>query len=300
MTSPSNEVPCAVLLRVGLDTDLGGVWGPITDNRAIDEKREFEFIPFPNWPTTRTIRSKPESELSRFRVELHSYDDLVGLNHSDRKLSEFLPNDYITVKEDKKKKRWLNPGGIVPHNDPNFRYATSGEYWRGTERTDRSGTHGRLPVAWKNFRSGEVRANELWLLFVERLAPFTSQSGFRTMESAQKSLNGIYLIGSMLVSEFVDIATTGWESAIASHLQNPEPIVENFHFRRLKDEPVITIGVPNKTRLWPTAIPLNFVIDGQRGVTETGRSLHVTEKDQVRFKYIYDRDILDEVLSLEP
>jgi hypothetical protein len=293
VTSQSNELPCAVVLRVGLDTDLGGVWGPITDNRAIDEKREFEFIPFPNWPTTRTIRSKPESELSRFRVNLYSYHDLVGLNHPDRKLSEFLPNDYITVKEDKKKIRWLNPGGIVPHNDPNFRYATSGEYWRSNEG-------GRLPVAWKNLQSGDVRANELWLLFVERLAPFTSQSGFRTMQSAQKGQNGIYLIGSMLVSEFVDIATTSWESAIASHRQNPKPIVENFHFRRRKDEPVITIGVPNKTRLWPTAIPLNFVIDGQRGVTETGRLLRVTEKDQVRFKYIYDRDILDEVLSLGP
>ncbi len=291
----NSQYPYAVLLRVGLDKENGGIWAPITDDGELDQKREFEFIPIPNWPTRTTPRSRPEPELSQYQVKIETYGDLPGINHPDKKLSDFLP--YDEIRQDGKP--WFSPERVVPHNDPNFRHATSGEYWRGAKRGDDTRrTHGRLPTAWRDLRPEDVEGKELWMFFAEALAPFAGQLDFRTMSSQQSRRYGIYVVGCMLVREFVDIAKIGWDFAIESHAKNKLAIVENFHFRRVSDEPVIVIGVPGKTRLFRKALPLKVVIDGRKTITEAGKLLGVTEQDQVRFKYIYDPNIVAKLLDM--
>ena len=68
--------PYAVLLRVGLDRDLGGIWGPITDDGELYEKREFEYIPFPESPSKARMRGRPQNELDKYGVRLWTYEDL--------------------------------------------------------------------------------------------------------------------------------------------------------------------------------------------------------------------------------
>jgi len=275
--------PYAIMLRVGLDRDLGGIWAPLLDIGEPDEKRRFEYVPFPHWRTKTTTGSKPESELMKYGVRLKTYRDISGINYPDKKLSDFLPEDEIRYYQES----WSPPKDVVPHNDPNFLYATYGDYWRSNEG-------GRLPAVWKSFNPED---EDLWIFFVERLAPFVDKSDFKTITRLQRKTNGVYIVGAMLVAEFIDISVTGWESALTSHNRNKSTIVENFHFRRRKDEPVIIRGIPNKTRLFPKALPLNYRIDGRTGVTEAGKLLGVTEKDQVRFKYIYDSGIVAKLLD---
>src|SRR5207245_3580650 len=50
--------PHAVLLKVGLDFTLGGVLGPTTDAGPLDGKREFEYIPFPQWESPTKTQGK--------------------------------------------------------------------------------------------------------------------------------------------------------------------------------------------------------------------------------------------------
>ncbi len=290
-----SRFPCAVLLRVGLDKTLGGIWGPTTDTGPAEEKRKFEFIPFPEWKSRDSVTGRPESELMKYEVRLQTYGDVYGINNPDKMLSDFLPHDSIRMGGES----WSPPEDVVPHYDPNFHRATSGEYWRGSERNDGTGrTHGRLPIAWKGIRPENVEEKELWLFFAEALAPFAHQSDFLTMRSLQGRSHGIYVVGCMKVEEFVDIAKAGWESAIEDHKKNRSAIVENFHFRRLNDEPVISIGDPGETRLFDRGLPLKVDANGMSTVTKVGKLLGVTEKDQVRFKYLYDRDILDKLLDL--
>lgn len=278
-----DRFPHAILLRVGLDRELGGVWGPITDGGQLDEERLFEYIPFPNWRTRATDESKPELELMKHGVSLKTYEDIFGINHPSLKLCDFLPQDEIRFHRES----WSPPQDVVPHNDPNFRFATYGDYWRSIDG-------GRLPAAWKEVNPED---ENLWIFFVERLAPFGVKSDFQTIRKQQMRRNGVYVVGALLVDEFVDISVTGWESALNSHIRNKSSITENFHFRRRQDEPVIVIGRANMTRLYPKALPLNFKIDGRAGVTEAGKLLGVTEKDQVRFKYIYDSDTVSKLLD---
>ena len=68
--------PYAVLLRVGLDRDLGGIWGPITDDGELYEKREFEYIQFPESPSKARMRGRPQNELDKYGVRLWTYEDL--------------------------------------------------------------------------------------------------------------------------------------------------------------------------------------------------------------------------------
>ncbi len=281
--SHDKPFPYAILLRVGLDRDLGGIWAPVTDGGELDEKRRFEYVPFPQWRSRTTERSKPEPELMKYGVSLKTYRDISGINYPSKKLSDFLPEDEIRFHREP----WSPPQDVVPHNDPNFPYATYGDYWRSIEG-------GRLPAVWKSFNPED---EDLWIFFVERLAPFVGKSDFQTISREQMRSNGVYIVGAMLVAEFVDISVTGWESALNSHSRDKSPIVENFHFRRRKDEPVIVIGDANETRLYPKALPLNFRIDGLAGVTEAGKLLGVTEKDQVRFKYIYDSGTVAKLLD---
>lgn len=275
--------PHAILLKVGLDFTLGGVLAPTTDAGPLDEKREFEYIPFPQWPSPTKTEGKPASELSRYDVRLWTYGELPGMNHSDKMLSDYLPYDKIKFDN----QSWSMPENVVPHNDPNFRFGTSGEYWR-------SGTGGRLPKAWRN---SDPEKQELWVFFKEALAPFTGRSDFQSMHKQQRLRYGFYIIGQMLVEEFVDIREEGWASAIERHTNNRSAIVENFHFRRRGDHPVIIVGDPDKTHLYKRAIPLKTIVNGQRNVTETGKLLNVTENDQVRFKYIYNKDVVSTLLD---
>jgi hypothetical protein len=275
--------PYALILRIGLDRDLGGIWAPITDGGDLQEKRRFEYIPFPHWRTKTTGRSRPEPELMKYGVSLKTYGDIAGINYPSRKLSDFLPEDEIRFYRES----WSSPKDVVPHNDPNFPYATYGDYWRSIKG-------GRLPAVWKDF---DPEDEDLWIFFVERLAPFVDKSNFQAIRRQQTLSNGVFVVGAMLVAEFVDISVIGWEPALNSHSRNKSPIVENFHFRRRKDEPVIVIGDANKTRLYSKALPLNFRTDGRTGVTEAGKLLGVTEKDQVRFKYIYDSGIVAKLLD---
>ncbi len=284
MGRKEKQHPCAELLRVGLDSDLGGIWAPITDTGELTEKREFEFVPFPHWPTRTTNRSRPRSELERFGIRLETYGDLTGINHRDNKLSEFLPRDEIRFKGES----WSPPEDVVPHNDPDFRHSTYGDYWKSVQG-------GRLPSTWRGVNPED---EELRIIFVEALAPLTGKSSFLAVRSEQRRCYGIHLIGSMLVAEFVDISDTGWDSAIANHSRNISPIVENFHFKRAKDEPVIVVGVPTQTFLAKRAVPLKIVTEGRTEITEAGRLLGVTEKDQVRFKFIYDQAAVEKILDL--
>jgi hypothetical protein len=285
MNRGSKQPPCAALLRVGLDTDLGGIWGPITDTGELTEKRKFEFIPFPNWPTKRTAGSKTESELQRFGVRLETYEDIHGINHPDKKLSDFLPTDEIRLRF--RHESWSPPDDIVPHNDPNFRYATFGDYWKSSQG-------GRLPSAWRAVDPGE---QELHIFFAETLAPFSGRLSFRDLRRQQRRLYSICIVGAMRVSEFVDVSVAGWDRAIDGHEENRSPIVENFHFRRLKDEPVIVIGVPDQTFLAKQAVPLKVVTDARTEITEAGSLLGVTEKDQVRLKFIRNPDLVERLLG---
>jgi len=85
---------------------------------------------FQKWPSKAKTTGKPETELERFGVPLWTYGELSGINHPDKRLSDYLPYDRIRVRNE----FWSSPEDIVPHNDPNFHNATSGEYWRGTPR----------------------------------------------------------------------------------------------------------------------------------------------------------------------
>jgi hypothetical protein len=209
--------PFAVLLKVGLDFTLGGILGPITDSGPLDDKREFEYIPFPEWPGTAKKDARPESELNNHGVRLWTYGELQGMNHPDKMLNDYLPYDRIQVRGES----WYEPQNVVPHNDPNFRHVTSGEYWRGTKRPGQSGRrHGRLPVIWKSINPDDVKSKHLWIFFKETLAPFTAQSDFNSMTQQQHRRYGFYIIGHMLVKEFVDIAKQGWEPAIEQHVED--------------------------------------------------------------------------------
>ncbi len=292
-----NRFPCAVLLKVGLDFTLGGVLGPITDTGPLDEKREFEYIPFPEWSSRTKTGRRPESELNKYGVCLWTYGDLPGINHPDKMLSDYLPYDKVKVDGES----WYKPQNLVPHNDPNFRNATSGEYWRGTKRPGQSGRkHGRLPVIWRSIKPEDVEAKGLWIFFKEALAPFTARSDFNSMSMQQHRRYGFYIIGHMLVKKFVDIAKQGWESAIEHYTEDRSAIVENFHFRRGRDEPLVVVGLQDKTCLYKRAIPLKVVIEGRKTVTEPGKLLNVRENDQVRFKYIYDQDVVSNILDMDP
>src|SRR5439155_22742166 len=127
-----DHFPHAVLLRVGLDKTLGGIWAPITDNGPLNEKREFEYVPFPHWQSKQHMRRRPDSELANYGISIQTYGDLPGINHPDRRLDDFLPYDYIR----KDRERWANPASVVLHNDPNFPSVTYGDYWRGIKRGD--------------------------------------------------------------------------------------------------------------------------------------------------------------------
>ena len=276
--------PCAVLLKVGLDFTLGGVLGPITDMGPLDEKREFEYVPFPEWSSRTKASGRPESELKEYGVRLWTYGDLPGMNHPDKMLSDYLPYDKIMSERES----WFKPENVVPHNDPNFRYATSGEYWR-------SGDGGRVPKDWRDSNPEE---EELWIFFKEALAPFTTRSEFHSMREQQRRRYGFYIIGHMLVEEFVDIAREGWESVIKRHTKNMPAIVENFHFRRRKDSPLVIVGALDNSRLYKKAIPLKVIAEGRRTITEAGKLLNVTENDQVRFKYIYTQEVVSKLLDM--
>jgi hypothetical protein len=102
----------------------------------------------------------------------------------------------------------------------------------------------------------------------------------------------------MRVAEFVDISVTSWNSAIQSHRENRSAIVENFHFRRLRDEPVVVIGVPDRTFLSRRALPLKVVTEAGTEITEAGKLLGVTEKDQVRLKFIHKPETVERILDL--
>ena len=53
------KIPCAVFLRVGLDSRLGGIWGPIMNDRI------FEFIPFPAYRGKNSPGLKDEGQLGK-------------------------------------------------------------------------------------------------------------------------------------------------------------------------------------------------------------------------------------------
>ncbi len=284
MNRGKNHPPCAALLRVGLDSDLGGIWAPITDEGEITDKRRFEFIPFPAYQTRMTSRLKPESELKRFGLRVETYGDLSGLNHPNNRLSDFLPNDEIRFRG----KSWSPPEEVVPHNDPDFRYATFGDYWKSSQG-------GRLPSLWQRVNPDN---EELFIFFVETLAPFPGESTFSALRSQQRRAYGIYIVGVMRVAELIDISVTGWSYAIDGHANNKSAIVGNFHFKRLKDEPVIVVGERNQTFLAKEALPLKVKVGVKAIITEAGELLGVTEKDQVRLKFLNDLETTEKILGM--
>jgi len=278
-------VPNAALLRVGIDTGLGGVWGPITSETRPGESCGFEFIPFPAYKNC-----SDENLESTAKVE--SYSEITGIN-TGRKLSDFLPKDYLHIKDKSKRtsERWYSPKDIVPHYDPNFRHVTFADYW--------SSEGGRLPKAWRTLRSDEIR--DLYIIFFATLARFPGNLSFDEFFEKQRFACGDYLIGSMRIRRFIPIGKNGWKSALDLYPEEKDALIHNFHYNQRIDpkEPVVVIGDRDHTCLAKKAIPLR-VRTGPKTWRPLGigSDLKLSIKAPLRkIKYQYDLGFVQKIMN---
>jgi hypothetical protein len=111
MASAEERIPQVVLLRVGMDSGVGGIQGPL-----LDSKGTFDFLPIPdNWNENnpRTY-GKTLGRHGRFLVEYWSGRTKERYRakgiHFDPEFETFTYGDPTTPKQSL---RWLEPGDLL-------------------------------------------------------------------------------------------------------------------------------------------------------------------------------------------
>jgi len=268
----SLELPTAIILRIGIDAALGGVWAPI----FIDNS--FEYIPYPDSPglTYPTLRTK--EQLSNYGVMIEAYRDIKARSSNSKTLSNFLPNDRLRVRGE----YWRGPSAIVPHHDPNFQFRTFGDFWK-------DGNGGRLPKNWYIVDPDRLA---LRIFFVQTLASMDEEAylkdlTFNFMSKFQKANYGMYIVGQLEVEQIIDIKREGgWLKVLNNRQDCREKIVHNMHFKRQGvDHSVIVVGNKN-TALFNRPLALKEIINGQTKITSLGKILGVSKGDMIRLKWL--------------
>lgn len=279
------------MLRVGLDSALGGIWGPILPNSS------FEFVPFASYTSRHSPLAKQElkddDSLTSQGVRIESYRELAGINNPSKRLSDFLPTNSLKVEDAMSNSL---PEDSIPHYDPNFKSqpASYGDYWKGTRSHKTGRLHGRLPKAWKDIDPSQ---HDLRIFFHATLAPFVDRSMFAEQARIQKESYGVYLVGAMKVIRFVKVDEIGWRRAIDENNDVKQSIFENFHFKLRNDLPVIALGDKRDTFLTREPIPLKLITKANIHISNLGDKVHVTTKDTVRFKFLRDSTVAEAVFE---